>query len=74
MFCFFLPLKGEIKKCLTLAACFLRLETPGLPACYPLTLSHEDFVTECSHFSPGLSFCRSLQARWPQNPSGNYTL
>ena len=23
---------------LTLAACFLRLETPGLPVCYPLTI------------------------------------
>ena len=44
-------------------ACFLRLETAGLPACYRLTLSHEDFVTECSYFSPGLSSCHSLQAR-----------
>ena len=26
------------KKCLTLGACFLRLETPGLPPCYPLTV------------------------------------
>ena len=35
--CFLLPLKGEIKKkCLTLAAYFPRLETPGLPVCYPL--------------------------------------
>ena len=33
---FLLLLKGEIKKYLTLAACFLRLETPGFPACYPL--------------------------------------
>ena len=31
---FFLPLKRE--KFLALAACFFRLETPGLPACYPL--------------------------------------
>ena len=37
--CFLLPLKGEIKICLMLAAYFLRLETPGLPACYPLTTS-----------------------------------
>ena len=34
--CFLLPLKREIKKCLTFAACFLHMETPGLPACYPL--------------------------------------
>ena len=33
--CFLLPLKREIKKCLTLAAYFLCLETPGLSACYP---------------------------------------
>ena len=33
--CLLLPLKREIK-CLTRAACFLRLETPGLPAGYPL--------------------------------------
>ena len=33
---FLLLLKRE-KKCLTLAAYFLRLETPGLPACYHLT-------------------------------------
>ena len=32
--CFLLPLKGERK--LTLAAYFLRLETPDLPACYPV--------------------------------------
>ena len=31
--CFFLPLKREIKKRLTLAAYFLHLETPGLPDC-----------------------------------------
>ena len=38
--CFFLPLKRDIKKkkSLTLAAYFLRLETPGLPAYYPLSL------------------------------------
>ena len=40
--CLLLPLKGEIKKCLALAAYFLRLETPGLPACYPLSLSNND--------------------------------
>ena len=34
--CFLLLLKREIKKCLTLAAYFLRLETTGLPACFPL--------------------------------------
>ena len=34
--CFLLPLKRERKKCLTLAAYFLHLETPVLPACYPL--------------------------------------
>ena len=34
--CFLLPLKRENKKCLTLAAYFLRLETPGFPARYPL--------------------------------------
>jgi len=32
--CFLLPLKRERKKCMTLAASFLHLETPGLPACY----------------------------------------
>ena len=35
--CFLLPLKGEVKKGLTLVACFLCVEIPGLPACYPLT-------------------------------------
>ena len=35
--CFLLPLKREIKKCLTFAACFLHMETPGLPVYYPLT-------------------------------------
>ena len=34
--CFLLPLKRKIKKCLTLAAYFLLLDTSGLPACYPL--------------------------------------
>ena len=34
--CFLLPLKREIKKCLTLAAYLIHLETPGLLACYPL--------------------------------------
>ena len=33
--CFLLQLKKD-KKCLTLAAYFLYLQTPGLPACYPL--------------------------------------
>ena len=33
--CFLLMLKRD-KKCLTLAVYFLCLETPGLPACYPL--------------------------------------
>ena len=33
--CLLLPLKRD-KKCLTLAACLLGLETPGLPACCPL--------------------------------------
>ena len=35
--CFLLPLKRD-KKCLTLAAYFLCLETPGLPAYYPLNI------------------------------------
>ena len=35
----FLPaIEERDKKCLTLAAYFLLLETPGLPACYPLKL------------------------------------
>ena len=34
--CFLLPLRRE-KKCLTLAAYFLHVETPDLPACYPLS-------------------------------------
>ena len=33
--CFLLPLNRD-KKCLTLAAYFLHLETPSLPTCYPL--------------------------------------
>ena len=33
--CFLLLLKRE-RKCLTFAAYFLHLETPSLPACYPL--------------------------------------
>ena len=36
--CFLLPLKREIKNHLTLATYFLRLETPSLPSCYPLTV------------------------------------
>ena len=35
--CFLLLLKRD-KKCLTLAAYFLHLESPGLPACYPLKM------------------------------------
>ena len=36
--CLFPPAaKERDKKCLTLAAYFLCLETPGLPACYPFT-------------------------------------
>ena len=35
--CLLLILNREIKKCLTLAAYVLRLETPDLPACYPLS-------------------------------------
>ena len=34
--CFLLLLKRERKKHLTFAAYFLHLETPSLPACYPL--------------------------------------
>ena len=34
----FLPAVLEREKCLALAASFLHLETPGLPACYPLNL------------------------------------
>lgn len=34
--CFLLPPKGERKKSLTLGAYFLLLETPCLPAYYPL--------------------------------------
>ena len=47
--CFLLPLKGERK--LTLAAYFLRLETPDLPACYLSPVSGEDWemrVSVCS--------------------------
>ena len=36
--CFLLLLKRKIKKHLTLAAYFLCLETPSLPACYPLRI------------------------------------
>ena len=35
LICFLRLLKRERKKRLTLAAYFLCLETPGLPACYP---------------------------------------
>ena len=34
--CFLLPLKREITKSLMLAAYFLHLEIPSLPACYPV--------------------------------------
>ena len=46
--CFPLPLKRETKNCLTLEAYFLHLETPGLPACYPLTplQTEERFETQ----------------------------
>ena len=33
----FPPATEERERCLTLAACFLCLETPGLPACYSLS-------------------------------------
>ena len=39
--CFLLPLKRDIKHCLTLAAYFLCLETPSLLACYPFTIAQE---------------------------------
>ena len=35
----------ERKRCLTLAAYFLCLETPGLPTCYPLTYFLNDRTT-----------------------------
>ena len=39
--CLFPPAaKERDKKCLTLAAYFLCLENPDLPACYPLTCMH----------------------------------
>ena len=38
--CFLLQVKWEIKNVLTLAAYFLHLETPGLPACYPCKKMH----------------------------------
>ena len=49
--CFLLPLKREEKKCLPLVAYFLRLKTPGLPACYPLKIqlvNPEGNSPECS--------------------------
>ena len=36
--CFLLMLKGEIKKMSDTCSLFPSLETPGLPACYPLTI------------------------------------
>ena len=36
--CFLLLLKGEIKKMSDTCSLFPSLETPGLPACYPLTI------------------------------------
>ena len=42
LFGLLLRLKRE-KKRLTLAVYFLCLETPGLPACYPLIFSHPLF-------------------------------
>ena len=53
---FLLALKREIKKCLTLTAYFLHLETPGLPACYPLTNQHQHSSSIYS-FSPKWSPC-----------------
>ena len=48
--CFCLLLKRERKKCLTLAAYFLRLETPGLPACYPLIYLRVDEFTNIYYY------------------------
>ena len=66
----FLPLKRE--KCLAPAASFLRLETLGLPACYPLTafmesLFHEldrllnRLVMSCYVIVKGYIGCKSFQ-------------
>ena len=41
---FLLPLKREIKKRVTLAAYSLSLETPGLPACYPLEAFRKQYT------------------------------
>ena len=43
--------EGREKKCLTLAAYFLRLETPGLPACYPLTMVFPVVMYECESWT-----------------------
>ena len=54
--CFLLPLKRE-RKHLTLAAYFLHLETPSLPACYPLKMSvcfFQPWVLTYTHSKPGV--------------------
>ena len=41
------------RKCLTLAGYFLCLETPGLPACYPLNLQSSQTWTQMHILSTG---------------------
>ena len=43
--CFLQLLKRERKKCLTLAAYSLCLETPGLPVCYPLGAFRKQYTS-----------------------------
>ena len=59
------------KKCLTLAAYFLHLETPVLPACYPLKALSEkpDYIPS---FMPGRSLVFILS--FYQKPLRNFNL
>ena len=48
----------------TLAACFLHLETPDLPACCPLTSASESSSVASSHYG-SLSFIGRFSWAWP---------
>ena len=73
--CFLLPLKRENKKCLTLAAYFLRLETPGLPACYPFTNNEksEREVKESIPFTTATKRIKYLGINLPKETKDLYT-
>ena len=61
------------RKCLTLAACFLCLETPGLPVCYPLKIIKQFFYLHSRSHQLGVFYRGFTEMFVIQSPAGVIT-